>query len=79
MRPIALPFPTTGSQGKTGLASLLDEIPGIGRMRKRDLLVSLGDLKKIGESSIDDLAESAGIGRALAGQIHDFLQSRKSQ
>jgi excinuclease ABC subunit C len=61
------------------LHSLLDEIPGIGRTRKRDLLVSLGDLKKIGQSSIDDLQKVPGIGKALAGQIHDFLQSRKSQ
>jgi len=61
------------------LQSLLDEIPGIGRTRKRDLLMSLGDLKKIGQSSIDDLQNVPGIGKALAGQIHDFLQSRKSQ
>jgi excinuclease ABC subunit C len=64
---------------KQDLQSLLDEIPGIGRTRKRDLLVSLGDLKKIGQSSIDDLQKVPGIGKALAGQIHDFLQSRKSQ
>jgi excinuclease ABC subunit C len=64
---------------KQDLQSLLDEIPGIGRTRKRDLLVSLGDLKKIGQSSIDDLQKVTGIGKALAGQIHDFLQSRKSQ
>jgi excinuclease ABC subunit C len=61
------------------LQSLLDEIPGIGRTRKRDLLMSLGDLKKIGKSSIDELQKVPGIGTALAGQIHDFLQSRKSQ
>jgi excinuclease ABC subunit C len=64
---------------KQDLHSLLDEIPGIGRTRERDLLVSLGDLKKIGQSSIDDLQKVPGIGKALAGQIHDFLQSRKSQ
>jgi excinuclease ABC subunit C len=61
------------------LQSLLDEIPGIGRTRKRDLLMSLGDLKKIEKSSIDDLQKVPGIGKVLAGQIHDFLQSRKSQ
>jgi excinuclease ABC subunit C len=64
---------------KQDLQSLLDEIPGIGRTRKRDLLMSLGDLKKIEKSSVDELQKVPGIGKALAGQIHDFLQSRKSQ
>jgi excinuclease ABC subunit C len=61
------------------LQSLLDEIPGIGWTRKRDLLMSLGDLKKIEKSSVDELQKVSGIGKVLAGQIHNFLQSRKSQ
>jgi excinuclease ABC subunit C len=64
---------------KQDLQSLLDEIPGIGWTRKRDLLMSLGDLKKIEKSSVDELQKVSGIGKVLAGQIHNFLQSRKSQ
>ena len=63
---------------KRDLQSLLDDIPGIGEAKKRALLMSLGDLEKIGKASIEELQKAPGIGKALAGQIHGFLHKHTS-
>ena len=44
-------------RSKSMLDSTLDDVPGIGAKRKRDLLRRFGSLKKIREASLDDLAE----------------------
>jgi excinuclease ABC subunit C len=58
---------------KGELQSLLDKIPGIGPVRKKALLVSFGDLKKIREASIADLMHVEGIGEETARQIRAAL------
>ncbi|MDO9586082.1 MAG: excinuclease ABC subunit UvrC, partial [Syntrophales bacterium] len=47
---------------KQDFHSLLDEIPGIGKARKKDLLAHFGDIKKITSASIEDLQKVKGIG-----------------
>ncbi len=42
-------------KSKGALSSLLDVVPGIGEVRKKELLKKLGSLKKIKEASIDEL------------------------
>jgi excinuclease ABC subunit C len=44
-------------RSKSMLDSTLDDVPGIGAKRKRDLLRQFGSLKKIREASLDALAE----------------------
>lgn len=54
---------------KAGMASALDEIPGIGPRRKRALLRKFGSVPKIRESTEESLATTEGISPSLAKKI----------
>ncbi len=55
--------------------SLLDQINGIGRTRKRALLNYFGSAKAIESASFDDLKEVEGIETSVAKKIHYFFHS----
>jgi excinuclease ABC subunit C len=59
---------------KVGLASQIDEIPGIGPVRRKALLKHLGSLHNIQTATEEQLAEVAGISEVLAGNIHDHFE-----
>jgi excinuclease ABC subunit C len=61
-------------KGKNDLRSILDEIPGIGAVKKKALLARFGDIRRLREASQEDLQQLAGIGPRLAGDIHTFLR-----
>ncbi|OGO41160.1 MAG: excinuclease ABC subunit C [Chloroflexi bacterium RBG_16_57_9] len=54
---------------KTGMASQLDVIPGIGPRRRQALLKQFGSLEAIREASVDDLASVKGMTRQAAEQL----------
>ncbi len=56
-----------------GRRSILDEIPGIGPKRKRNLLRRFGSLKKIRQASLDDLAAVDGMTTATAKALKEAL------
>ncbi|MCE5282113.1 MAG: excinuclease ABC subunit UvrC [Deltaproteobacteria bacterium] len=60
---------------KEDLGSLLDQIPGIGAMRKKALLIHFGDVRRVRAASIQDLQQVEGIGREMAGRIREFLDA----
>lgn len=60
-------------RGKSGLRSLLDDIPGIGAKRRRTLLNQFGSLRRLREASIEELRRAAGVPESLATTIHDVL------
>jgi len=60
-------------RNKETLASPLDEIPGIGPGRRKNLLRHLGSLEGIRQASPEELAQVEGIGPALARAIHERL------
>jgi excinuclease ABC subunit C len=60
-------------RNKATLKSTLDDIPGVGPQRKKDLLRELGSLKQIKLASIDQLSDVSGIGKELAQTIYDFF------
>jgi excinuclease ABC subunit C len=62
-------------RGKAGLRSALDEIPGIGPRRKRQLLQRIGSLKRLRTSSIDDLTRVGGLPPKLAEAAYRALNS----
>jgi excinuclease ABC subunit C len=53
--------------------SLLDEINGIGRTRKRALLNYFGSARAVESASFDDLKKVEGIEKSVAKKIHDFF------
>jgi excinuclease ABC subunit C len=63
-------------RGKSMTASVLDEVPGLGEVRRRTLLKHFGSVKAIRAASLDQLAEAPGIGPALAEAIAAALAAQ---
>ncbi len=57
--------------------SMLDEVPGIGPMRKRALLRHFGSLTAIRAASLEELVEVPGLGTEAAANLHAFLHAPK--
>jgi excinuclease ABC subunit C len=55
------------------LRSMLDDIEGIGPVRRRALLRHFGSLKRIREASLDEIAAVKGLNRELAAEIRRHL------
>ncbi|MFC0337021.1 Excinuclease ABC subunit C [Kushneria avicenniae] len=69
-------FAITGhrqQRDKARRSSTLQEIPGVGPKRRRELLRHFGGLQGIRNASRDDLARVPGINAQLATQIHQAL------
>ncbi|MCC6337940.1 MAG: excinuclease ABC subunit UvrC [Myxococcales bacterium] len=64
---------------KRGLASELDQVPGVGEARRTALLRHFGSLKHLKEASIDELASVEGVGNAVAERLHAFLHAPKGK
>jgi excinuclease ABC subunit C len=60
-------------RGKRALASVFDEVPGIGPARKKALLKRFGSVRRIREASVDELAATPGVGRAAAERLKAHL------
>jgi excinuclease ABC subunit C len=60
-------------RGKRGIASRLDEIPGIGPRRRQSLLKTFGSIEAIRRASVDELAAVPGMTRGVAEQVKSFL------
>jgi excinuclease ABC subunit C len=58
---------------RRGLASRLDEVPGVGQARRTALLTAFGSLQRIKEATVGELAQVEGLGPAVAERIHAFL------
>lgn len=69
-------FAITGhrmQRDKTRRRSTLEDIPGIGATRRRELLRQFGGLQEIKKASIEELTKTPGISRNLAQQIFDLF------
>ncbi len=62
-------------RGRRQVASQLDDVPGIGPARKRALLRRFGSLARLSQASVEEIAETPGVGpelaRAVHGRIHE--------
>jgi excinuclease ABC subunit C len=69
-------FAITGhrqSRDRSRRESWLEEIPGLGPKRRRELLKAFGGLQGIRQASVEDLARVHGISRTLAGEIFERM------
>lgn len=63
---------------KNTLSSPLDRITGIGGRRKKDLLKTLGSYKRIQAATVEELAQTPGIGPVLAENIFSQLHQERN-
>ena len=60
-------------KSKGMLSSLLDMVPGIGEVRKKELLKKYGSVKKMKEASIEELEKT--LSKNVALDLHSFLKN----
>ncbi len=60
-------------RGKRALASVFDEVAGIGPTRKKALLKRFGSVRRIREASVEELTETPGVNRELAERLKSVL------
>lgn len=58
---------------KKGIASSLDDIPGIGPKRKRALIIKFRSVKGIKEASLEELSHTKSMTLALAHKVKEYL------
>ncbi len=69
-------FAITGhrqSRERTRRESPLEEIPGLGPKRRRELLKAFGGLQGVRQASVEDLARVNGISRPIAERIYERM------
>ncbi len=66
------------SRSKKQLLGPLDEVPGIGFIRKRKLLKIFGSFKHIKEATVEELMNKGGLPRTIAENLIKVIQSRDS-
>jgi excinuclease ABC subunit C len=63
-------------RGKQGLQTVLDEVPGIGEVKKRALLQEFGSLQKIQEASLERLSQVEPLTQKDAQSVSEFFHPR---
>jgi excinuclease ABC subunit C len=61
-------------RGRASKMSVLDEIPGIGPTRRRELLKFFGSVDKMKRVTVEDLAKAPGMNKAAAQAVYDHLR-----
>ncbi|MAI78657.1 MAG: excinuclease ABC subunit C [Deltaproteobacteria bacterium] len=60
---------------QVGMASILEELPGIGPSKRQALLRDLGSLRKVREADLDRLTQVPGVSLSDAQAIYRFFRS----
>ena len=62
-------------RSRTMVESTLDDVPGLGEVRRKTLLKHFGSLKKLREASVEELTRVPGIGERTAVAIKDAVEA----
>ena len=62
-------------RSKTMVESVLDDVPGLGEVRRRTLVKHFGSLKKLRLAEVDEIAQVPGIGPRTASAIKDAVSA----
>lgn len=65
-------------RSKSMVESVLDDVPGLGEVRRRTLLRHFGSLRKLREAGVEEIAEVPGIGPRTASAIKDAVAAAPS-
>ncbi|MDQ6527315.1 excinuclease ABC subunit UvrC [Nocardioides sp. LHD-245] len=60
-------------RSKSMVESLLDDVPGLGEVRRRTLLRHFGSLRKLRAATVEEIAAVPGVGPRTAGAIKEAL------
>jgi excinuclease ABC subunit C len=60
-------------RSKSMVESLLDDVPGLGEVRRKTLVKHFGSLKKLRAAEVDEIAQVPGIGQRTATAIKDAV------
>jgi len=73
-------FAITGHRGRRDKArqrSVLEDIPGVGAKRRRELLRHFGSSRGVRNADVEELKKIPGISAGMAQQIYDHLHAEK--
>ncbi len=62
-------------RSKTMVESILDDVPGLGEVRRKTLIKHFGSLRKLRAATIEEIAEIPGIGTRTATAISEAVAS----
>jgi excinuclease ABC subunit C len=60
-------------------ASSLDQVPGLGEIRRKALLKHFGSLKRLAGASVEEIAEVPGVGPRTAAAIAEAVAPRAGE
>lgn len=63
-----------GRRSRTMVESVLDDVPGLGEIRRKGLMRHFGSLKKLRAATVDEIALVPGIGPATAAAIKEAVE-----
>ncbi|QCE34035.1 excinuclease ABC subunit UvrC [Acetobacteraceae bacterium] len=66
-------------RGKAFLHSKLQDIPGVGNMRRRALMSSFGSLKNISQATVEELAQVSGVSQRLSQEIYEYFHMSEQE
>lgn len=64
------------SRGKNRRKSVLEELPGLGPKRRKQLLTHFGGIRALQNASVEDIANVPGISQQLAQLVYDFFHEQ---
>jgi len=68
-----------GRRSKSMVESVLDDVPGLGEVRRKTLLRHFGSLKRLRAASVDDIAAVPGIGPRTAAAIAEAVAQQPAR